>query len=56
MSRAPYNRDVDLLVTDGVEDFRLNRPCRRTEAGWIYSTIKSLVPSRFKLLGWRERE
>jgi len=55
ISRAPLNRDVEVWVTDGVEDYRLGSVCRRTEDGWIYSKFKSPVPARLKLLAWRER-
>ena len=35
--RAPHDQDVEVWVTDGVEEYRLGYPCRRTEDGWIVS-------------------
>jgi len=52
---APLNRDVELWVTDGVEEYRLSFPCRRTEEGWIISKLKIPLPSRLKPLAWRAR-
>ncbi len=56
ISQVPLNRDVEVWVTDGVDEYRFSTQCRRTEDGWIYSKFKSPVPARFKLLAWRESE
>jgi hypothetical protein len=54
--RAPFNRDVEIWVTDGVDDYRFGTPCRRTEDGWIISRFRTPLPSRLKPIAWRERE
>jgi hypothetical protein len=54
--RAPLNRDVEVLVTDGIAEYSLGHPCRRTEDGWIDSKYKTVLPSRLKVLAWRERQ
>jgi len=43
MSTAPYNRDVELRVTDRGEPFRLPFPCRHTNDGWINSDLGTRV-------------
>jgi hypothetical protein len=51
---APINRDVEVWVTDGVEEFLLGFPCRRTESGWVHSRLATPVPERLKLIFWRD--
>jgi hypothetical protein len=53
---APLNQDVDVWVTDGVEEFRLGLPCRRTEDGWVLTKTKDRLPERLKLIFWRDLE
>ncbi len=53
--RAPLDQDVEVWVTDGVEEYRLGYPCRRTEDGWIVSKHKTPLPNKLKVLAWRER-
>ena len=52
--RAPLNLDVEVLATDGIEEFRL--AYRRTEEGWINSKYKTPLPHRLRVLAWRERK
>jgi hypothetical protein len=51
---APLNRDVEVRVTDGVEEYCPGFLCRRTDDGWINSRFKSPLSSRFKIVAWRE--
>jgi hypothetical protein len=53
--RAPLNQDVELWVSDGVEEYSLKN-FRRTEGGWIDSKYKLPLPNRFKILAWREQK
>jgi len=53
--RAPFNEDVELRVSDGVEEYSL-RYFRRTEEGWVDSKHKTPLPNRLKVLAWRERK
>jgi hypothetical protein len=54
--RVPLNKDVEVRVTDGVEEYRLGFSCFRTEDGWIMTKSKVPLPSRLKPVAWRERE
>ena len=54
--RAPLNKDVEVWVTDGIDEFRLGFPCRRTDDGWIHARSKDRLPERLKLIYWRELE
>jgi hypothetical protein len=51
---APLNRDVEVWVTDGVQEYRLRVPCRRTEDGWIDARLKIPLSHRLKVLAWRQ--
>jgi hypothetical protein len=53
---APLDRDVEVRLTDGVEEYRPSFLCRRTEDGWTNSKYKTLLSSRFKVVAWRQRE
>jgi hypothetical protein len=53
---APLDQDVEVLVTDGIEEYHLRFPCRRTESGWINSRFQTPLPNRLKILGWRVRK
>ena len=54
--RAPLNRDVEIWVTDGIEEFAFGFPCRRTEHGWIVAKLGTTLPERLKLIFWRDLE
>jgi hypothetical protein len=51
---APLNQDVEVLVTDGVEEYLIHFPCRRTENGWIDSKFKAPLSETLKVVAWRK--
>jgi hypothetical protein len=53
---APPDRDAQVRLTDGVEEYCPRFLCRRTEDGWINSKFKTPVPNRFKILAWRQQD
>jgi hypothetical protein len=53
--RAPFDRDIEVWVTDGVEEYCLGYPCRRTEEGWLDAKHKTPLPNRLKVMAWREQ-
>jgi hypothetical protein len=53
---APRDRDVEVRLTDGVEEYLPTFLCRRTEEGWINSKFKTALPNRYKIVAWRPQE
>lgn len=51
---APLNRDVEVWLTDGVEEYSPSFLYRLTDDGWIITKNKRALPSRFKIVFWRE--
>lgn len=52
---APLNRDAEVLVTDGVKEYR-SGICYRTDDGWMRSKLNTPLPLRLRVLAWREPE
>jgi hypothetical protein len=51
---APLDRDVEVWVTDGVEEYCPSFLYRLTDDGWINTKNKRPLPNRFKVIFWRE--
>jgi hypothetical protein len=45
---APLDRDVQVRLTDGVEERSPSFLCRRIEDGWINSKFKTRFPTGLK--------
>jgi hypothetical protein len=51
---AQLNRNVEVWVTDGVEEYCPRFLCRLTDDGWLNSKNSTTLPSRFRVVAWRE--
>ena len=51
---APLKRDLEVWVTDGVEEYCLGVLCHRTDEGWINSKLRVPLSHRLKVIAWRE--
>jgi hypothetical protein len=53
---APLDRDVEVPLTDGFEEYLPSFLCRRAEDDWSDSKFKITLSSRFNAVAFRQQE